>query len=134
VLLAPREDVWSFIAEPHRLADWWPGVRGVTPDRRGLAPGARWALRGPARPSLIRKPDASGALVVLAVERPRLVRWHLTGDRIDVELTLAPAPGGDDFTAATLVVDGPWLVGLSRRLPRQALDRLHSLVQTGAAV
>ena len=43
-LLAPREEVWRFLVEPHHLPDWWPGVRGVHPDRRGLAPGARWQL------------------------------------------------------------------------------------------
>ena len=35
-LLAPREDVWGFIAEPYHLADWWPGISGVQPDRRGV--------------------------------------------------------------------------------------------------
>ena len=43
-LLAPRADVWAFVAEPYHLSDWWPGVSGVEPDRRGLAPGARWKL------------------------------------------------------------------------------------------
>ena len=28
-LLAPREDVWAFLAEPHHLADWWPGIAAV---------------------------------------------------------------------------------------------------------
>src|SRR5439155_9080387 len=32
-VLAPREDVWMFLAEPYHLADWWPGIRGVQPDR-----------------------------------------------------------------------------------------------------
>ena len=41
-LLAARDDVWSFIAEPHHFSDWWPGIGGVQPDRRGLAEGARW--------------------------------------------------------------------------------------------
>ena len=39
-LLAARADVWAFLAEPHHLADWWPRMRGVQPDRRGFAPGA----------------------------------------------------------------------------------------------
>src|SRR4051812_50038265 len=43
-LLAPPEDVWGFLAEPNHLADWWPGIHAVRPDRRGLAPGARWQL------------------------------------------------------------------------------------------
>ena len=29
-LLAAREDVWSFIAEPHHFPDWWPGIGGVS--------------------------------------------------------------------------------------------------------
>ena len=44
MLLAARSDVWSFLAEPHHLADWWPRIRGVQPDRRGFAPGARWGV------------------------------------------------------------------------------------------
>ena len=44
-LLAPLDDVWAFVAEPHNLPDWWPRVGGVQPDRLGLAPGARWALQ-----------------------------------------------------------------------------------------
>ncbi len=69
-------------------------------------------------------------MLILRVERPHLVAWQLTGDRIDVELTLDAT--GEDRTRATLIVEGPWLVGLSRSLPRKALNRLHSLCQTGA--
>ena len=25
-LLAPRADVWAFLAEPYHLSDWWPGL------------------------------------------------------------------------------------------------------------
>ena len=57
-----------FLAEPYHLADWWPGISGVEPDRRGLAPGARWKVVGPGTPSLFRKPQMTGNLVVLAVE------------------------------------------------------------------
>jgi hypothetical protein len=69
-------------------------------------------------------------MLILRVERPHLVACQLTGDRIDVELTLDPT--GEGRTRATLIVEGPWLVGLSRSLPRKALSRLHSLCQTGA--
>jgi len=129
-LLAPREDVWGFLTEPHFFPDWWPGVAAVQPDRRGLAPGARWQVRSGSRASLLRRPDATGTMLILRVEAPRLVAWHLAGDRLDVELTLEPA--GDDRTRATLVVEAPWLVGLSRSLPRKALSRLYSLCQTAA--
>jgi uncharacterized protein YndB with AHSA1/START domain len=129
-LLAPRDDVWRFLAEPHHFSDWWPGVGGVNPDRRGLAPGARWTLHGRTRPSLIRTPDMTGTLVVIAVEPPNRLAWHMTGERLDVELTLARA--GDERTTAELTVSGPFLVGRRRSLPRNALSRLHALCQTAA--
>jgi uncharacterized protein YndB with AHSA1/START domain len=131
-LLASPQDVWAFLAEPHHFPDWWPGVAGVQPDRRGLAPGARWQLRTGNRPSLLRRPDATGTMVILRVEPPRLLAWQLTGDRIDAELTLEET--GEDRTRATLVVEAPWLVGLPRAMPRKALSRLYALCQTGAEI
>ena len=35
-LLAPRADVWAFLSEPYNLPDWWPGIGGLQPDRRGF--------------------------------------------------------------------------------------------------
>jgi uncharacterized protein YndB with AHSA1/START domain len=32
-LLAPPQDVWAFLVEPHNLSDWWPGIAAVHPDR-----------------------------------------------------------------------------------------------------
>lgn len=130
-LLAPVDDVWAFVAEPHNFPNWWPRVGGVQPDRRGLVPGARWQVQGGNKPSLLRRPEAVGHLTVLAVEPKRLIGFHLSGDRLDVQLTLEPA--AEERTRASLRVRGPWLVGLSRALPREALFRLHSLCQTGAA-
>jgi uncharacterized protein YndB with AHSA1/START domain len=130
-LLAPLDDVWAFVADPHNLSNWWPRVGGVHPDRRGLVPGARWQVQGENKPSFLRRPEAVGQLLVLAVEPKRLLRFQLTGDRLEVELTLEPA--GENRTRAALRVQGPWLVGLSRALPREALFRLHALCQTGAA-
>jgi uncharacterized protein YndB with AHSA1/START domain len=127
-LFAPPRDVWAFLAEPHNLPDWWPGVAGVQPDRRGVAPGARWQVMGDDQPTFLRRPRATGALLVLAAERERRFAFQLTGERLDVELTLEPV--GHDRTLARLEVDGPWLIGLRRSLPRQALGRLHALVQT----
>jgi uncharacterized protein YndB with AHSA1/START domain len=129
-LLAPRRDVWAFLAEPHHFSDWWPGVAGVQPDRRGLAPGARWSLHGGSRPSLIRKPDMTGTLLVLEVDPYERIAWHMTGERLDVELRLAATT--DSTTAVELSVSGPFLVGLRRSLPRTALSRLHALCQTAA--
>jgi uncharacterized protein YndB with AHSA1/START domain len=129
-LLAPVEDVWLFLAEPRHLADWWPGVAAVTPDRRGLAPGARWKLHAGVRPSLFRRPAVESTLMVLEVEPPTRVAWYMTSERIDVELILADA--GSQHTRAQLTVSGPFLVGLRRSLPRNALSRLYALCQTAA--
>jgi hypothetical protein len=129
-LLAPRRDVWAFLSEPYHLADWWPGLAGVEPDRRGLSPGARWRVRTIDRPTLLRRPQAEGMLLVRQVDEPNLVTWHLTGERLDVELRL-DAPTADR-TLATLTVSGPWLVAFGRSLPRKALGRLHDLCQTAA--
>jgi uncharacterized protein YndB with AHSA1/START domain len=130
-LLAPREDVWRFLAEPHHFSDWWPGVAGVHPDRRGLAPGARWSLHGGMRPTLIRRPDMTGTLVVMEVQPPERWAWYLTGERLDAEIRLAVAEQ-EDRTVAELIVSGPFLVGLRRSLPRNALNRLYALCQTAA--
>lgn len=130
-LLAPVDDVWAFVSEPYNLPNWWPRLGGVQPDRRGLAPGARWLVTGDNRPSLLRRPEAVGHLLVLSVERGRGFSFQLTGDRLEVALELEPV--GEARTLATLRIAGPWLVGLSRALPREALHRLHSLCQTGAA-
>jgi Polyketide cyclase / dehydrase and lipid transport len=129
-LLAPLDDVWLFLAEPHHFSDWWPGVGGVHPDRRGLAPGARWTLHAGTQPSLFRRPAAESTLLVREVEAPTRVAWHMTNERLDVELVLADAPARR--TRAELTVSGPFIVGLRRSLPRNALNRLHALCQTAA--
>jgi uncharacterized protein YndB with AHSA1/START domain len=128
-LLAPLDDVWDFLAEPYNLADWWPGVSGVEPDRRGLAPGARWKVVGPTSGSYFRKPMADGTLLVLDVQPRRRLAFQLTGDRIEAEVDLRPVD--DASTEVTLVVDGPWLIGLRRAFPRQALGRLYQLLRSG---
>ena len=128
VLLAPLDDVWAFLAEPYNLGDWWPGVSGVEPDRRGLAPGARWKVVGPNTPTYFRRPQATGMLLVLDVVPKERIAFRLTGDRVDAELTLRALD--ENRTEASLVVDGPWLVGLRRAFPRTALDRLLALVRT----
>ena len=127
-LLAPLDDVWAFLAEPYNLADWWPGVSGVEPDRRGLAPGARWKVLAPNEPSYFRRPLAAGALVVLEVVPRERIAFQLTGDRIAADLELRAVDEGR--TAVSLVVEGPWLVGLKRSFPRRALDRLDLLLRT----
>jgi uncharacterized protein YndB with AHSA1/START domain len=129
VLLAPLADVWAFLAEPYNLADWFPGVSGVEPDRRGLAPGARWKVIGPNEPSYFRRPQATGTLLIVEVVPLERIAFELTGDRISADLTLRALER--NRTEASLVVDGPWLIGLKRSFPRRALDRLHGLLRTG---
>jgi uncharacterized protein YndB with AHSA1/START domain len=128
VLLAPLDDVWAFLAEPYNLGDWWPGVAGVEPDRRGLARGARWKVVGTSSPSYFRKPHASGTLVVLDVVPRERLAFQLTGDRIDAELTLRAVD--EERTEVGLAVDVPWLLGFRRTFPRRALARLHALLRT----
>lgn len=129
-LLASREEVWSFVAEPHHFPDWWPRAAAVEPDRRGLAPGARWIVHATSQPTLFRRSGFSGTLLVREVEPFERVSWHLTGDNLDAELRLrAVAP---DRTEATLEVRAPMLAPLPRALPRRALARLHDLCQTAA--
>jgi uncharacterized protein YndB with AHSA1/START domain len=127
VLLAPLEDVWTFLAEPFNLSDWWPTISGVEPDRRGLAPGARWKVVAPSEPSLFRRPQASGTLLVLDVVPMRRIAFQLPTERVDAELELEPVD--EMHTKAVLTVEGSWLMRSS--FPRQALDRLHSLLRTG---
>jgi hypothetical protein len=122
--------VWEFIAEPHHFPDWWPGVAAVEPDRRGVAEGARWHVRGVDRPTLFRRATSSGMLLVRAVRAPELFAWTLTGDHIDATLRLEASTA--DRTLAELELEAPWLYGISRALPRRALNRLHALCQTAA--
>jgi uncharacterized protein YndB with AHSA1/START domain len=122
-----RADVWAFVAEPYNLPEWWSGVAGVEPDRRGLAPGARWRVVGPHKPSLLRRPELTGMLLVLAVEARERLAFQLTGDRLEVELRLREL--ALDRTEAELSVEGPWLAGLSHRTPQRALARLAAAVQ-----
>jgi uncharacterized protein YndB with AHSA1/START domain len=130
-LLAPRADVWAFLSEPTRLPDWWPGLRGVHPDRRGLAPGARWKTQGEGKTNPLVGPqaDVTGTLVFLDVRPPELVRWQFVNAKIDVELRLSETAA--DRTTAELIVDVPPFSG-QRRLPAKALGRLYSLCQTAA--
>jgi uncharacterized protein YndB with AHSA1/START domain len=132
-LLAPPEDVWGFLAEPNHLADWWPGVTAVQPDRRGLAPGARWQLvAGPETgvvSAYIRRAEAMGTIMILEVSPVQLVRLMFVNDGIEATLRLEPVAG--THTKATLEIDGPWL-RVNRSLPRKALSRLYALCQTAA--
>ena len=101
-LLASREDVWAFLAEPRHFSDWWPGVAAVTPGRRGLVPGARWEIHGVDRPTLLDVPlpgeTVTGALATDAVSSLELFgnlhasaayQRHLTGVLVERALLRA---------------------------------------------
>jgi uncharacterized protein YndB with AHSA1/START domain len=127
-LLAPRPDVWGFLAEPYHLPDWWSGVGGVQPDRRGAAAGARWQVISSHEPTLLRRPESAGTLVVTAAEPPRLFAFHLVAEKLDVRVELEASTA--DRTRVTVTVEGPWLLAYRRTLARRAVNRLHTLCQT----
>lgn len=127
-LLAPVEDVWAVLAEPHRLPDWWPGMKAVEPDRRGLAAGARWRVHG-SSPGYLRRPLADDTLVLKRVERGRLVELALVRDRLTAALELESAPGAR--TLARLTLSARWLYGPRGSIARNALSGLYALCQTG---
>jgi hypothetical protein len=131
-LLASRADVWGFLAEPYHLSDWFPGISGVQPDRRGFAPGARWRVHGTrwTNPFTGRRP-VDQLLVVGEIAEYERWRFHLVAERLDVEVRLrALAP---DRTEVGVAVEGGWLVGGRRSLARKAVERLHALVQTAGS-
>ena len=127
VLLAPVGDVCRFLAEPYHLSDWWPGISGVEPDRRGLAAGARWKVQGP---SYLRKPETARMLLVRAVVPQELLSFEIPKDRIGVEVHLHATD--ENRTRVTVAVDGRFVIGPRSRLGADALARLYDLVQTAA--
>jgi len=131
-LVASRSDVWAFVAEPHHFPDWWPGIAAVRPDRRGFAEGARWEVVGAARPTFLRQAASSGMLQVRAIEPLERFAFYLTGDHLELELRLQAIE--EERTRAVLSVEGTFVWGMSRSLPRRALNRLHALCQTAAEI
>jgi uncharacterized protein YndB with AHSA1/START domain len=127
VLLASVDDVWRFLAQPYHLSDWWPGISGVEPDRRGLAAGARWKVQGP---SYLRKPETARMLLVRAVVPRELFSFELPADRIGVEVHLRATE--QNRTSVTVSVGGRFLIGPRSRVAADALSRLYDLVQTAA--
>jgi hypothetical protein len=153
-LLASREDVWKFLAEPHHLADWWPGITGVGPDRRGFAAGARWdvlLVEGGlgARASAVRRPSGPRVTATLLVTGVALYEewsWQLLRNGrsvrnftpIDVAVRLKWIE--HDRTLVTVRVSATdslaRLIFRTRdeRTARTALNRLYDLVQTAATL
>jgi uncharacterized protein YndB with AHSA1/START domain len=140
-LLAPLDDVWAFVAEPYNLADWWPGIRGVQPDRLGLAPGARWTILGPTDnttgepvrplfgPGMFKRPSAAGTLLVTDVVRGSRIAFQLVAERIAAEIELSPVDA--TRTRVTLTVEAGW-PAVRRTYAKDALRSLYDLLQTGA--
>jgi uncharacterized protein YndB with AHSA1/START domain len=121
-LLAPREDVWKFLAEPFHLSDWWPGITGVEPDLRGFAPGARWRVQGTKRNVITGRRKVESLLLVREIDLYERWSWHLLEPETDTEIRLqATAP---DRTLVTVTTSG--------RLAAAAVQRLYDLVQTAA--
>jgi uncharacterized protein YndB with AHSA1/START domain len=134
-LLAPRSDVWSLLAEPRHLSDWWPGYSTIRPDRRALAQGARWQVVRGGNPGLLRRPGGEGTIVITTVEPDFRLGWRDLEQRFAAEIRLEPAPEG--LTRATLVLEASWWRVTAEQLrstPRQALARLHALCQTAASL
>ena len=134
-VLASRADVWRFLSEPYHLADWWPTVSAVRPDARGFREGARWEVAGPTSPTLFRKAGATGLAIVKTIELHERVVWHLSADRLDLEVRLAAV--APDRTLATVAVEGPWrpeALGRPARCPGWPPYRLYELLQTAAGL
>jgi len=122
-LLASRADVWAFLAEPHHLPDWWPGITGVEPDRRGFAVGARWKVHATKRNVFTGRRRVETLLLVREVEPYERWAWHLLEPKLDVEIRVrSTAP---DRTRVTVTA--------SRGKPDLAVKRLYDLVQTAAS-
>jgi uncharacterized protein YndB with AHSA1/START domain len=125
VLLASRKDVWGFFAEPNHLIDWWPGILGVVPDRRGFAPGARWAVRVQTQNVFTGRGIRESLLLIREVEPYERWAWHLLAGKVEVELRLQSR---GDNTLVTCEAKG------RRARPTEALQRLYDLVQTAATL
>ena len=87
-LLAPRADVWGFLAEPYHLSDWWPGITGVDPDLRGFAPGARWKVHSTKRNIFTGSRSVETMVLIREIELYERWTWHLLEPATDVEVRL----------------------------------------------
>ena len=123
-LLAARADVWSFLAEPYHLTDWWPGITGVEPDRRGFAAGARWKVIATRRNILLGSARKESLLLIRAIDPYERWAWHLVATKLDVEISLQAT--AEDRTVARIT--------LSKGSPDLALKRLYDLCQTAASL
>jgi uncharacterized protein YndB with AHSA1/START domain len=123
-LLAPRADVWAFIAEPFHLPDWFPGITGVEPDRRGFAPGARWKVQATKHNVFAGRRPVETMLLVREIDPYERFSFHLLQPKLDAEVRVqAVAP---DRTRVT--------VTMNKGKAEVAVRRLYDLVQTAATL
>jgi len=144
-LLAAPAEVWGFLEQPHHLADWWPGIVAVDPDRRGFAVGARWRVVRRGRRGLPLLPAGGWqgrareeTLVIGGLWPGRRWEWQLVGQaagariagpvRVAVELA-GTRPGR---TRVSVEVESRAWGADDRLIARSAVDRLYALVQTAA--
>ena len=126
-LLAPRADVWAFLAEPYHLTDWWPRLTGVEPDRRGFAPGARWKAIATVRNVLLGSRKVETMLLIRDIDQYERWSWHLMAGKLDVEIRLRAT--AENRTEVTVTTNRG---GAS--LSKVAAKRLYDLVQTAATL
>ena len=149
-LLASRDDVWGFLAEPNHLSDWWPGA-GVAAGPARLRAGGALAGHGDLRSAAHRAvalpalrpatgPSAARTLVIKAIEPRRLWSFELhrqvkEGSDKGVTprtVTVALRPLTDDTTEVGIEVT----TGSREEsdLAQMAADRLYDLVQMAATL
>jgi uncharacterized protein YndB with AHSA1/START domain len=120
---APRAEVWAILAEPLHLADWWPGIALVEPDRRGFAPGARWRARAARRNPFFSRHAVDTTILVRDVENYERWSWHLVSEKLTVEVRLRAS--GDHETEVTVTTSRG-----AASVPQDAVGRLRELVRT----
>ena len=123
-LLAPRADVWGFLAEPYHLSDWWPGITGVEPDLRGFVPGARWKVHATRHNWFTGTRNIETMLLVREIEPYERFAFHVLQPKLDAQVSLRAL--GPDRTEVTVVAS----TGNAKR----AAKRLYDLVQTASAI
>jgi uncharacterized protein YndB with AHSA1/START domain len=123
-LLAPRADVWAFLAEPYHLPDWWPGITGVEPDRLGFAPGARWKVHASKHNIFTGTRRVETMLLVREIDLYERWSFHVIATKLDAEVRLRATT--EERTLVT--------VRVSRGNAKRAVKRLYDLVQTAARI
>jgi uncharacterized protein YndB with AHSA1/START domain len=144
-LLAPRDDVWAFISDAGRLADWWPGIFAAQEQ------GSTWTVEGDEREGLTEVADRGDheRKETVDVEKAAPGTLRLRFPRSGYEATLSLASTARNRTGATLSIAvedphetlaerleevggfaTPTLTGPSDAFAASILEKLFDLVQT----